>query len=393
MTPSARLQAAMDILQGLDATAQPTDRFMRDWFRARRFAGSGDRREITELVYHILRHRFSLAWRMEEATPRALVIAALLAEGKDPALLFTGGYGPAPLTEAELHSIGAQAAEAPLWVSGEFPQFLEEELTRRFGGRLLEEMVAFNSRAPVDLRVNSLKASRDDVLAALKVDGFDCHAVGLQAIRCAPAQLNKHKLFETGAFEIQDLAAQIAVERCHAEPGMTVLDLAAGAGGKSLALAAAMENRGAIIASDIRAAALAELEQRAARAGVTIIRTHIIDPGTDGETGGPFDLVFVDAPCSGSGTWRRQPELKSRLTMGRLAALRDAQDRLLQQGAAAAGKRLVYATCSVLPSENEDRIEIFLGKNPEFRRWQPDFQASPLSTGTDGFYAAFLTRN
>jgi 16S rRNA (cytosine967-C5)-methyltransferase len=405
MTPSARLQAAMDILEGLGATDQPADRFMREWFRARRFAGSGDRREIGELVYRILRQRFSLSWRMgplqaEMVSPRALVIAALLAEGRDPAPLFTGGYGPAPLTQAEREAIAAPRAEPPLYVRGEFPTFLEHELTRRFGTRLLEEMAAFNARAPVDLRVNTLKASREEVLAALRGDGFECEAIGLHAIRCPPntASLNKHALFEAGAFEVQDLAAQIAVERAGAKPGMRVLDLAAGAGGKALALAAAMANKGAITACDIRPAALAELEKRAARAGAAIICTQIIPDDAAPEKlasplEGPFDLVFLDAPCTGSGTWRRQPELKSRLTPARLAALVNIQDRLLNQAASHARQHLVYATCSILPSENEDRVMNFLAKNPAFRRREADFQASPATTGSDGFYAAFLTRN
>jgi 16S rRNA (cytosine967-C5)-methyltransferase len=178
---------------------------------------------------------------------------------------------------------------------------------------------------------------------------------------------------------------------------MRVLDLAAGAGGKALALAAAMQNEGEIIACDIRGAALAELEKRAARAGVTIIRTRILSGAGDAESlSEGFDLVFVDAPCSGSGTWRRQPELKSRLTPERLATLHQTQDGLLAQGAACtashSGGRLVYATCSLLPSENEDRIEAFLVKNPDFARSEPDFLASPLATATDGFFAAFLTR-
>ncbi len=394
MTPSARLAAAIDILEGFGTTTQPADRFLKDWFRTRRFAGSGDRREITELVFHVLRHRAAFAHRMGREGPRALVIAALLAQGKDPATLFTGGYGPEPLSQAEQNIIAAPpAADVPLWVQGEFPQFLESELTKRFGGALLEEMAAFADRAPVDLRVNSLKASRDDVLAQLTQDKFDCAAVGLHGIRCAAgsAGLNKHALFESGAFEIQDQAAQIAVERAGAKPGMRVLDLAAGAGGKSLALAAAMNNDGAIIACDVRGAALAELETRAARAGTTIIRSHILGLPPEG----PFDLVFLDVPCSGAGTWRRQPELKWRLTPQKLAGLRETQERLLRQGAGlcAAGGQLVYATCSILPCENEQQIEAFLAKNPAFRRTQQDFQASPAGTASDGFYAAFLTRN
>ena len=380
----------MDILEGLKASPSPADRFIKEWFAARHFAGSSDRREIAGQVFGILRRRFSLGWRMGDESPRALVIASLLADGKDPEILFAGGYGPAPLNDDERQAIAMPPADAPSWVKGEYPQFLESELTRRFGGRLGEEMAAMLARAPVDLRVNSLKAVRDEVLAQLESDGFAGAALGANGIRFAPASagLNKHALFAAGAFEFQDHAAQIAVKRAGAKPGMRVLDLAAGAGGKSLALAAAMENKGEIVACDIRGAALAELEKRAARAGATIIRTRIL-----GELpAGPFDLVFVDAPCSGSGTWRRQPELKSRLTPEWLGALHHTQDRLLAQGGALAGGVLVYATCSILPSENEDRTQAFLAENPGFAHLEADFLASPATTATDGFFAAFLTR-
>jgi 16S rRNA (cytosine967-C5)-methyltransferase len=398
MTPSARLQAVMDIVTGLASTAQPADRFIRDWFAARRFAGSSDRRDIGERVFNVLRRRFYFAWRMGDESARALVIASLLAEGKDPETLFTGGYGPAPLSDDERKAIATPPADAPAWVTGEYPQVLEAELTRRFGVRLPDEMAAMLARAPLDLRVNTLKASRDEVVAQLKAEGLDCTAIGTNGIRCAPANFSKHALFLSGAFEIQDLAAQIAAERAGARPGMRVLDLAAGAGGKALALAAAMQNEGEIIACDIRGAALAELEKRAARAGVTIIRTRILSGAGEADSlDGGFDLVFVDAPCSGSGTWRRQPELKSRLTPERLAALHQTQDGLLAHGAACTASRsgisrLVYATCSLLPSENEDRIEAFLVKNPDFARSEPDFLASPAATAMDGFFAAFLTR-
>lgn len=390
MTPSARLQAAIDILEVLNSTAAPADRAIRDWFATRRFAGSGDRRAIGEVAFRILRHRASLAWRMQSEAPRALVIAALLADAQDPASLFTGGYGPAPLTTEEQAAIAAAQADPPSWVAGEFPAWLESELLRRFGAALPAEMAAMTQRAPVDLRVNTLKSSRDAVLAALQADSFAAEAIGTRAIRCPPGtrNLDKHAQFLSGAFEIQNLAAQTAAEQAEAKPGMRVLDLAAGAGGKSLALAAAMENRGEIIACDTRGAALAELEKRAARAGANIIRARILgDPPP-----GPFDLVFVDAPCSGSGTWPRQPELKWRLTPRRLAELTALQDRLLDQAAGLGAARLVYATCSILPVENEDRLTAFLAKNPGFRRAKPDFQASPAASGMDGFYAAFLAR-
>ena len=394
MTPAARLQMAIDILDGLNATAQPADRYLKDWFKARRFAGSGDRRAIAERVFQIFRHHAEFAHRLQSDAPRALAIGALLAEGGDPESLFTGGYGPAPLSDAERAIIAQPPADAPLWVQGEFPQFLESELTRAFGDALLKEMAAFQGRAPVDLRVNTLKATRDDVLATLVADGFEAAPMPLapDGIRCPPGTaLGKHALFESGAFEIQDESAQRAATLAGAKPGMRVLDLAAGAGGKALALAAAMQNQGEIIASDIRGPALAELETRAARAGAGIIRTKLLsNPPDYSVLEGPFDIVFLDSPCSGSGTWRRQPELKWRMTPERLAGFTATQDRLLAQAGQLATSRLIYATCSILPCENEDRVAAFLAANPRFSRLAPDFKASPAGTGTDGFYAAIL---
>lgn len=284
MTPSARLQAVIDILQGLDATAQPADRFLRDWFRARRYAGSKDRAAVSERTYAILRHRSSFAWQMDSKDARALVIASLLADGLPAdaiAELFDGkGYGPPALTDAERIAIPSPPREeAPLHVRGEFPPFLEAELARAFGPALLDEMLALQSRAPVDLRVNTLKSSRATVLEALHAEGFDAAPIRYSpfAIRLASGEgagkLSASSLFLDGAFEFQDEAAQIASLLCGAAPGMRVLDFAAGAGGKSLALAAQMKNTGEIVAHDITAARLKALAPRAARAGATIIQT------------------------------------------------------------------------------------------------------------------------
>jgi 16S rRNA (cytosine967-C5)-methyltransferase len=408
MTPAARLQMAIEILEGLDKTAQPTDRFLKSWFRIRRFAGSKDRRAIAETVFSAQRHRASLAHRMGADTPRALVIGALLEAGADIAALFTGGdYGPAPLTEAEQRVAGAVPQSAPDWVIGEYPQALEDELRRTFGDGLAQEMKAFQHRAPADIRVNTLKTSRDAVIAALQEDGIACAPTpyGPHGIRIAgeAGNLSKSHLFESGAFEFQDEAAQIAAHLCGAQPGMRILDLAAGAGGKALAFAAAMNNSGEILACDTRGEALFELEKRATRAGVTIIKTLPLDHG---QPTGLFDAVFVDAPCSGTGTWRRQPELRWRLTSERIAYLMSVQDKLLDQAAGLVrpGGHLFYATCSILPSENLDRVVAFRARHPGFaplnlaENWGQntppglgqDFQASPSRTGTDGFYCAGL---
>jgi 16S rRNA (cytosine967-C5)-methyltransferase len=410
MTPAARLQMAIEILEGLDKTAEPTDRFLKAWFRTRRFAGSKDRRAIAERVFSVQRHRARLAHRLGSDAPRALVIASLLDANEDVTALFSGGYGPAPLTDAERASLAATPPPAPAWVTGEYPAWLEPELTRAFRDRLPEAMAALIPRAPVDLRVNTLKTTRDAVIAGLKENGVMGEPTpyaphGIRIAGEAP-NLSQSALFESGAFEFQDEAAQIASCLCQAAPDTRVLDLAAGAGGKSLALAAAMQNRGEILACDVRGEALFELEKRAGRAGATIIKTL---PLEHAQPGGLFDLVLVDAPCSGSGTWRRQPELRWRLTPARLAELTDIQDRLLDQAASAVapGGRLVYATCSILPAENQDRAEAFRARQPEFapldlrQCWSgatlppglcADFRASPALTGTDGFYCAGFRR-
>jgi 16S rRNA (cytosine967-C5)-methyltransferase len=394
MTPAARLQAVIEIL-GTPGT-RSLDHQLKDWFRGHRFAGSKDRRAVAERIYGILRARAQFSHRMDGDDPRALVIASLLADGENPEAFFTGGYGPAPLTDAERAAIAAVPLPAPDWVVGEYPAWLEAELVRAFADRLPDEMRAFQERAPVDLRVNTLKTNRDAVMAALVADGFDCAPLEAlpDGIRCSSgAALTAHALYESGAIEVQDAAAQMAVALCEARPGMRVLDMAAGAGGKSLALAAAMKSQGEILACDIRGAALVELERRASRAGVTIIRACLLGPPPLQDTPeGPFDLAFVDAPCSGSGTWRRQPELKWRLTQEQLVQRMAIQDALLGRAAAVTKGKLVYATCSILPQENQDRVEAFLTTHPMFRRARRDFLASPASTASDGFYAAFLTR-
>ena len=435
----------IDILGELERTHQPVDRHLRDWGRAHRFAGSKDRAAIAERIYAIQRRRAWLAWRMESDAPRALVIGSLLDEGDIEALFSGGGYGPSALTDAERAAIAAvPSGEPPPHVRGEYPQFLEGELQRAFGDALMDEMMAFQSRAPADLRVNTLKTSRDDLLDALSSESYDAQPtpfspVGIRLSE-GEAKLGRSGLFLSGAFEFQDEAAQIAALLCDAEPGMRVLDFAAGAGGKSLALAAIMRNEGEIVACDVRTDALTELERRAMRAGATIIETfplpHFLGgegqgegvsnveraaatpsprpspPLRGGEGASSFDIVLLDAPCSGTGTWRRQPELRWRLTPERVTELLATQDALLNQAAASVkpGGRLVYATCSILLSENEDRVAAFLETHPDFAItpvadiWrgltgseQPMtqghfFHTSPFSTGTDGFFTSVLQK-
>jgi len=304
----------------------------------------------------------------------------------------------------------APRGEPPLDVLGEFPAFLAPELARAFGDGVLHEMAALQARAPVDLRVNTLKAERDGVLVALRDEGFAAeptpfapHGIRIPSGE-GSAKLGSGRRFEGGAFEFQDEAAQIASLLVGAKAGERILDLAAGAGGKSLAIAAATDNAAKIVASDVRDGALEQLRLRADRAGA-----HVV---IEKEPRGTFDAALLDAPCSGTGTWRRQPELRWRLTPSRLDQLTAMQDELLDRAAGFVkpGGRLIYATCSILPRENGARVAAFLARNRAFKCVRADavwresvgtppppgmgavFDATPYSTGTDGFFAAILTR-
>ena len=421
MTPAARLQAAVEILDALGATTQPADAYLRDWFRARRYAGSKDRAAVAERVYDVLRHRASFAWRMQGSAARSLILASLIAENQSEsaiAQLFTGeGYGPTPLTEEERRAIASSPlSEPPLHMRGEYPEWLGAELARAFGPDLLAEMQAMNARASIDLRVNTLRAERDTMLVGLssldiKAERTPYSPAGIRIASAEGLGLLQHtQFFQTGAFEFQDEASQLAAYLCGAQPGNRVLDLAAGAGGKALALAAIMGNRGEILAFDNDARRLKQLGPRARRAGATIIRASSKRGGPEWGNG-KFDVVLVDAPCSGSGTWRRNPELKWRLTPERLKELTGLQAWLIDDGArhTKQGGRLVYATCSLLPSENEDIVESFLNRSqfriaPAADVWQQVglgaappgtrgyFHASPHRTATDGFFACIMER-
>jgi 16S rRNA (cytosine967-C5)-methyltransferase len=392
---------------------------LRDWFRARRYAGSKDRAAIAERIYDVFRHRASYGWRMGSSDPRALVIAGCLAQAAAPDLLetiFAGGrHGPAPLTDAERHAIAEPPQSSPPeFVQGEFPPWLKNELRRSLGDTLLREMRAMSSRAGIDLRVNALRATRDEVLGALRSAGFEVNETRFapNGIRLSPSAglsaLQKSTTFQSGLFEFQDEGAQLVAHLVDAQPGERVLDYAAGAGGKALALAAVMRNQGEIIAFDKFPERMRPLGERAGRAGATII--HPVGNDASNLVARAFDAVLLDAPCSGSGTWRRNPDAKWRLTADALAHYQRTQAELLDSAARLVkpGGRLVYATCSILRCEDEDAVENFLSRNRAFTRtaveslWPRlfsaqlppesgnDFRASPLKTGTDGFFASIM---
>jgi len=304
-----------------------------------------------------------------------------------------------------------------LAVQGEFPLWLQPELERAFGKDLLAEMQAMLGRAPVDLRVNSLRAERRAMLDGLRSLDITCEAtrlspLGIRVPSAAGLSALEHtRFFQTGAFEFQDEASQLAALLCGAKTGDRVLDLAAGAGGKSLALAALMQDKGEIVAYDANPSRLKQLAPRARRAGANII-TIAETRGGPKWGNGKFDLVLIDAPCSGSGTWRRNPETKWRLTRDRLRELIELQTWLIDDGArhTRPGGKLVYVTCSLLPSENEDVVSAFITRNQEFRiipaetAWREllgdppafvnrYFRGSPLASATDGLFVCIMARS
>ena len=381
MTPAARLQAAIEILDGVTDAARgggaAADTLFQRYFAARRYAGGGDRRAVRELVFGAIRSVGDVP-----ATGRAAMIAHARAGAPDLLALFgMGGHAPAPLVNGEPE---AALSAAPGW--------LAPMLEGAFGADVDAQVAALLARAPLDLRVNRLRMGRDEALAALP--GFAPTALSPIGLRGENVALDQHPLARAGAVEVQDEGSQLVALACEAKAGMTIVDLCAGAGGKTLALAAEMGNVGRIIACDTDRGRLSELPRRAARAGVTMAETRLLSaPGEADALAdliGRADVVLVDAPCSGTGTWRRNPEARWRLTPERLERLSALQDRLLALAAplVAPGGRLVYAVCSVLPVEGQARMAAFDTAHPGWNArtlpW-PD-TLTPHTTGTDGFF-------
>ena len=429
MTPAARVSAAIEILTDIEGRRRPAADATKDWGLAHRFAGSGDRAGISALVYDALRRKSSSAWLMGEATPRAEVIGALKqTRGLDVdevAALFSGErHAPAPLTAAERERLAAATLEgAPAPVAGDFPEWLAPQFEAAFGADAAEEGRALADRAPVDLRANALKTTRDRALAALahlNPQPTPLSPVGLRiAIRPdgrGPA-LAAEPAYVKGLVEVQDEGSQIAALLGEARPGMQILDLCAGAGGKTLALAAQMDNHGQLYAADTDGRRLAPIFDRLARSGARNVQVRAPRGQADvlADLAGRCDLVMIDAPCTGSGAWRRNPDAKWRMRPGALEQRIRNQDETLESAVrfVKPGGRIVYVTCSVLRAENEDRVAAFLAAHDDFlpvdaatqaraagvgaladhaSRFGPGFRMSPRTTGTDGFYVATLVR-
>jgi len=430
MTPGARLQAAIDILSSIATTRHPADRVFDGWARGSRFAGSKDRAAVGELVYSVLRHQAELTTALGSEEPRLLALGAVSLidlAGPVAAMALADGarHAPAPLEPEEaaaLKQAVLPGENAPAHIRLNYPQWLEVEFEGAFGDRLETEMAALMMRAPTDLRVNSLKGDRETALAALTEAGVELEPTPLAPLGLrltARANVQGLQAFRDGLIEMQDEGSQIACLLTGAQPGEQVVDLCAGGGGKTLALAAMMGNRGQIHACDTDRRRLGKLMPRAQRAGARNVQIRFIKPdamalGLDAdlaELEARMDCVLIDAPCSGTGAWRRSPDARWRLTPELLASYGAAQEEVLERGALAVkpGGRIVYVTCSLLPSENEVRISTFLEAHPEFElaAWE-DFwptghrapgaprggalRISPASTGTDGFYVAILKR-
>ena len=431
MTPIARAAAAIEVLEDVFRRHRPVGDVLKDWGLSHRFAGSGDRAAIGNLVFDALRRRASLAWRMGSDEPRALVLGALRFVWAMPAesieaAMAADRHAPAPLSEAERTALASATLDgAPDAVRADVPEWLAGDLSAVFGDRLVAEGEALAVRPPLDLRVNTLKSTREKVMAALDRLGpvaTPFSPVGVRIpVADGPARaphVQSDEGYARGWFEIQDEGSQLAALLAGARPGDQVLDLCAGAGGKTLAMAAEMGNKGQIYAYDSDRRRFGDIFDRLKRAGAHDVQVRAPDRADVlDDLAGHMDLVLVDAPCTGSGTWRRRPDAKWRLGEAQLAVRVGEQAALLAAAAryVRPGGRLVYVTCSLLPRENEGQIAAFLADHPGFTladpaaAWMvalgtamPEAFAAPVETfgravrltpataGTDGFFVAVM---
>lgn len=423
MRDGGRLSAAIQVLSDIETNRRPVRLALKAWGDSARYAGAKDRAWVSGLVLDVLRRRRSLAWRMGEESPRALALGALGLLWGWPAERIAEAaadepHGPGPLTEAERSALAAprDLTEAPAPVRGDYPDWLDAELERAFGEDRVAEAQALALRAPVDLRANRLKTGPGKALKALeplpvRMTGVLPEALRIDAPRAdeRAAAVEAMPAFVKGWIEVQDLGSQIAAACAGDVKGRQVLDLCAGGGGKTLALAGAMENTGQIYAYDSDARRLTDTIRRAERAGVRNLQVRTpakAEPlkGLDER----MDIVFVDAPCSGTGSWRRHPDTKWRLTPQALERRTADQDTVLDLATTfvKTGGRIVYVTCSVLPAEDEDRVAAFLERHPDYEvrpatddptlaRWLTPaghLRLTPKTASTDGFFVAVLAR-
>src|ERR1700681_2776927 len=431
MTPAARLSAAIELIDAIDTQRVPAAQALKEWGTAHRYAGSGDRAAISGLIWDVLRRRASSAWLMDAATSRARALGMLkLERGIDvdaiAALCDGGRFAPEPLSERERAALASRSpGDAPAHIAGDYPEWLDGYLAQVFGDDRVAEATAMASRAPLDLRVNTLKAKREKMLPSLGHLGAQPTPWSPQGLRIelgADARnpgIHAEEDFIKGAIEVQDEGSQLTALLSPARRGEQVIDLCAGAGGKTLALAAMMQGRGRLIATDRDKRQLAPIHERLSRAGVhhADVRTPKGEADTLGDIRASADLVLIDAPCTGTGTWRRNPDAKWRMRPGALEVRLKDQIEVLDRAAALVkpGGRIAYITCSVLLPENGEQIRGFVARHPEFAVVPPaqtaavlwdkaeEFSAAtlqsaegllmtPRRTGTDGFFVSVLQR-
>ncbi|MER8428450.1 RsmB/NOP family class I SAM-dependent RNA methyltransferase [Mesorhizobium sp. M0142] len=427
MRLGGRLAAAIEVLDDIGRRHRPVADALKDWGLSHRFAGGGDRAAIGNIVYDALRRKRSAGWLLGEDTPRAIGFGALLLEWGQTAqslneALEGDKFAPPLLNADELTTLAARRlADAPPAVRADIPDWCMPLFERAFGTAWVEEGAALGTRPPLDLRVNTLKADRGKVLAELAETGAKPARIAPHGIRIPPIDgdgrhpnVQAEPAFQKGWFEVQDEGSQIAAELAGAEPGMQVLDFCAGAGGKTLALSAAMDNRGQIFAHDAEKARLAPIFDRIRRSENRNVQI-VTKPAELAPLGKHMDIVLIDAPCTGSGTWRRRPDAKWRLTQRQLDARKGEQEMILDAARdfVKPGGLLVYITCSVFDEENGDQVSAFRDRHPGFvpvdhrQLWDSRFEGheaavrigaaggislSPLLSGTDGFYFCALRR-
>ncbi|MEO1275466.1 MAG: RsmB/NOP family class I SAM-dependent RNA methyltransferase [Pseudomonadota bacterium] len=389
MTPGARLQAAIVVLDDILGGAPP-ERALTAWSRASRYAGSRDRAAVRDIVFDALRQRRSALWRAgaEVETGRALVIGLT---APDCAGFGEGTYAPAPLSAAERAPIrDLTGATDP--IRGDYPDAVAEAWATSLGAEAATVAALLRHRAPTDLRVNTLRGTVAEARAALAEDGVIVEAVaevpGALRVLEGARRISGGQAYASGLVELQDAASQLTVHLAAPKPGDAVLDYCAGGGGKTLALAAAMGGQGRLCAHDADPRRMRDLGPRALRAGAQI---DVVHPGDIPQ--GAFDLVFVDAPCSGSGAWRRDPAQKWRVDAGRLAELAALQDRVLDAARVyvRSGGRLAYVTCSLFSIENEDRMDALCDRWPA-AHLGPTRRLLPGAPGDGFFFGEIGTR-
>ena len=421
MRDGGRVTAAIEVLTDVETRHKPIRMALKNWGEGARYAGSKDRAYVSGLALDALRRRRSIGWQMGDDSPRAAILGVLAYEwdwslDRIAEAVAEEFHGHGPLTEAERETLTTPIAmaDAPASVQGDFPAWLEPSFLRVFGEHAAHEGAALSERAPVDLRVNTLKTDPARALKATSPLNAQALPELETALRIpAPAASERAGSVETipafskGWFEVQDLGSQIAAACAGDVKGAQVLDLCAGGGGKTLALAAAMGNTGQIYAYDSEARRLADTIRRGDRAGVRNlqIRSPVHDDALKG-LDSRMDVVFIDAPCSGSGAWRRHPDTKWRLSEETFAKRQADQDAVLDLGSkfVKVGGRMIYVTCSVLAEEDEDRVAAFMARCPGFavrpattqftQHLTPEgyLRLTPKSAGTDGFFVAVLER-